>query len=152
MSNSNQSKIKLHHIAIAVNDANKVAKSLNKIIGLQFESSIEVKKQKVKTIFSNCDGASVEIVEATDDKSPIYPILDHPINSFIKKYGEGIHHVCFEIEDLNDVLKKLESEKIDIIGGDVLEGSHNSKVIFLKPSDKTGGMLIELREKIRDDK
>ena len=140
--------VRLHHVGIAVKNIDSVQKIFNQILGLSFDTSMDVDAQKVRIAYSNATGdeSVIELIEATDEKSPIYPILDHPIHSFIKDKGEGVHHLCFEVDDLENVLLDLEKLDINTVGGGVLEGSGKGKVAFLNPKD-CAGILIELREK-----
>lgn len=145
MSDSNRPRVRLHHVGVAVNSVDETVNALGRIIGLSFDETQSVDAQQVKISYSNGEGAALELVEATSDKSPIYPILDHPIRAFIAKHGEGMHHLCFEVDGLDALLSELAREGIETVGGGVLEGSHDGRVAFLNP-DNCAGLLIELRE------
>jgi methylmalonyl-CoA epimerase len=149
MSVSKHPTVRLHHVGIAVNSVDGTSAALERILGLAFDAPLSVDAQKVKIAYSNGDGAALELVEATSDKSPLYPILDHSIRAFITKHGEGMHHLCFEVEDLDTLLDTFANEGVDTIGGGVLEGSHDGRVAFLNPAS-CAGLLIELRESQRD--
>lgn len=145
MSGSNTPRVKLHHVGVAVKSVDGTSAALGRILGLAFDAPQSVAAQQVKIAYSNGDGAALELVEATSDKSPLYPILDHPIHAFIAKHGEGMHHLCFEVEGLDALLDDLAREGIETVGGGILEGSHDGRVAFLNPAD-CAGLLIELRE------
>lgn len=137
--------IKLHHIGIAVSDIEDTISSLNKVLKISFDEPVNISEHKVKVSFSNDLNIKIELIEAIDEKSPIFPVLNHPIHTFIEKHGNGIHHICFETENLEGLLSRLKSDGYEIIGGDILTGSKNENIAFLKPND-CSGLLIELRE------
>ena len=103
MSVSKHPTVRLHHVGIAVDSVDGTSAALERILGLAFDAPLSVDAQKVKIAYSNGDGAALELVEATSDKSPLYPILDHPIRAFITKHGEesrvthiGQQHLCLQ--------------------------------------------------------
>ena len=146
MSGSNTGKIRLHHVGIAVSDMSDTEDLLGRLLGLSFADHQDVDAQKVRVAYSDGDGAALELIEATSDSSPLYPVLPHPIQAFIEKHGQGLHHLCFEVDDLDAVLERVAGQGVNTVGGGVLEGSHDGRVAFLSPNDASG-LLIELREK-----
>jgi methylmalonyl-CoA/ethylmalonyl-CoA epimerase len=81
------------------------------------------------------------VIELTASSRP-----DSPIAGFLEKRGEGIHHVAFEVDDVESELRRLESQGIRLIDEHPREGAHNMKIAFLHPKS-TNGVLIELCEK-----
>ena len=129
---------KLDHIGIAVKslDAARIYESL----GLRVEHVETVETQKVKTAFLSVGEANLELLEPT---SP-----DSPIAKFIEKRGEGIHHICLRVDDLEAHLARLKAEGYRLVNEAPVPGAHGCRVAFLHPS-AGNGVLIELSEKIK---
>lgn len=130
---------KLDHIGIAVKslDAARIYESL----GLRVEHVETVETQKVKTAFLSVGDANLELLEPS---SP-----DSPIAKFIEKRGEGIHHICLRVDDLESHLTRLKAEGYRLVNEAPVPGAHGCRVAFLHPS-AGNGVLIELSEKIDD--
>jgi methylmalonyl-CoA epimerase len=128
---------KLDHIGIAVKslDAAKVYEAL----GLEIDHVETVETQKVKTAFLSVGDASLELLEPT---SP-----DSPVAKFIEKRGEGIHHICLRVDDIEAHLERLVAEGYRLINEAPVPGAHGCRVAFLHPS-AGNGVLIELSEKV----
>jgi methylmalonyl-CoA/ethylmalonyl-CoA epimerase len=128
----------LDHIGIAVKslDAARIYESL----GLRVEHTETVDSQKVKTAFLSVGDANLELLEPT---SP-----DSPIAKFIEKRGEGIHHICFRVDDIESHLARLKAEGYRLVNEAPVPGAHGCRVAFLHPS-AGNGVLIELSEKIK---
>ena len=71
---------------------------------------------------------------------------DSPISKFIDKKGSGIHHVCFEVDDITNAIKELKENNIQVLTDKYLIGAEGFKVVFIHPKS-TGGVLVELAEK-----
>jgi len=129
---------KLDHIGIAVKslDAARIYESL----GLRVEHVETVETQKVKTAFLSVGDANLELLEPS---SP-----DSPIAKFIEKRGEGIHHICLRVDDLESHLVRLKAEGYRLVNEAPVPGAHGCRVAFLHPS-AGNGVLIELSEKIK---
>jgi len=130
---------RLDHIGIAVKslDAARIYESL----GLRVEHVETVETQKVKTAFMSVGDANLELLEPS---SP-----DSPIAKFIEKRGEGIHHICLRVDDLESHLARLKAEGYRLVNEAPVPGAHGCRVAFLHPS-AGNGVLIELSEKIND--
>jgi len=129
---------KLDHIGIAVKslEAARIYESL----GLRVEHVETVESQKVKTAFLSVGDANLELLEPSSEESPIA--------KFIEKRGEGIHHICLRVDDLESHLARLKSEGYRLVNEEPVPGAHGCRVAFLHPS-AGNGVLIELSEKIR---
>ena len=127
---------RLDHIGIAVRslDAVKIYESL----GLSVQHVETVETQRVKTAFLSVGDSNLELLEPT---SP-----DSPIAKFIDKRGEGIHHLCFRVDDIEAHLEHLKAEGYRLINEAPVPGAHGCRVAFLHPS-AGNGVLIELSEK-----
>lgn len=129
--------IKLDHIGIAVKslDAARIYESL----GLRVEHVETVETQRVKTAFLSVGDANLELLEPTE--------ADSPIAKFIEKRGEGIHHICLRVDDIEAHLARLKAEGYKLVNEAPVPGAHGCRVAFLHPS-AGNGVLIELSEKI----
>lgn len=128
--------MKLDHIGIAVKslDAAKIYAAL----GLAVDHVETVETQGVKTAFLSVGDTNLELLE------PLSP--ESPVAKFIEKHGEGIHHICFRVDNLEGHLARLKRAGFRLINEAPVPGAHGCRVAFLHPS--TGnGVLIELSEK-----
>jgi methylmalonyl-CoA/ethylmalonyl-CoA epimerase len=126
---------KLDHIGIAVRslDSAKIYQDL----GLTIEHVETVETQRVKTAFLSVGDSNLELLEPT---SP-----DSPIAKFIEKRGEGIHHICLRVENIEEHLERLKAKGYRLINDAPVPGAHGCRVAFLHPS-AGNGVLIELSE------
>ena len=130
---------KLDHIGIAVRslDAAKIYEAL----GLKIEHTEVVATQGVKTAFLSVGDSNLELLEPTGP--------DSTIAKFIEKRGEGIHHICLRVDDIEAHLARLKAEGYRLINESPVPGAHGCRVAFLHPA-AGNGVLIELSEKIDD--
>jgi methylmalonyl-CoA/ethylmalonyl-CoA epimerase len=128
---------KLDHIGIAVKSL-EVAK-IYETLGLTVGHTETVATQKVNTAFLSVGDSNLELLEPT---SP-----DSPIAKFIEKRGEGIHHLCFRVDDIEEHLERLKAAGYRLVNEAPVPGAHGCRVAFLHPS-AGNGVLIELSEKI----
>lgn len=126
----------LDHIGIAVRSL-EVA-NIYKLLGLTIEHTEVVETQKVKTAFLSVGDANLELLEPTTP--------DSPVAKFIEKRGEGIHHLCFRVDDIEEQLARLQAAGYRLINEAPVPGAHGCRVAFLHPS-AGNGVLIELSEK-----
>jgi methylmalonyl-CoA/ethylmalonyl-CoA epimerase len=126
----------LDHIGIAVKslDAARIYEDL----GLSVAFVEEVPSQKVKTAFLSVGGSNLELLEPT---SP-----DSTVAKFIEKRGEGIHHICLRVENIEEQLAQLQAKGYRLINEHPVPGAHGCRVAFLHPA-AGNGVLIELSEK-----
>src|SRR5512132_3967849 len=129
-------KPRLDHIGIAVKslDAAKIYEAL----GLTVDHVEVVETQEVKTAFISAGDSNLELLEPT---SP-----DSAVAKFIEKRGEGIHHICIRVGDIEQELKKLQQQGFRLVNEAPVPGAHGCRVAFLHPS-AGNGVLIELSEK-----
>lgn len=130
-------KPKLDHIGIAVRslDAARVYEALGLTIG-HVET---VETQKVKTAFLSVGDSQLELLEPTGP--------DSTVAKFIEKRGEGIHHICLRVDNLEAHLETLKAQGYRLINEAPVPGAHNCRVAFLHPS-AGNGVLIELSESL----
>lgn len=129
---------KLDHIAIAVRNVEEAARFYQDMLGLELKNVEVVKEQKTKVGFFSIGETSIELVEPTEDDSPLV--------KFLETKGPGIHHLCFEVEEIERELKTLIDKGALLIDKSPRPGAHQTEVAFLHPKG-TGGVLIELSQK-----
>jgi len=129
---------KLDHIAIAVEDADETARRYEQLFGLKVKHTEKVVPQKTKVGFLPIGETNLEMVEPIGE--------DSPLANYLQKRGPGLHHLCFEVEDIDSELERLAADKVELIDRTAREGAHNTRIAFIHPR-ATGGVLIELCEK-----
>ena len=131
---------KLDHIGIAVKSLD--AARIYETLGLTVDHRETVETQKVNTAFLSVGDSNLELLEPT---SP-----DSPIAKFIEKRGEGIHHICLRVDDIESHLARLKAEGYRLINEAPVPGAHGCRVAFLHPA-AGNGVLIELSERMNDE-
>jgi methylmalonyl-CoA/ethylmalonyl-CoA epimerase len=126
---------KLEHIGIAVKNMDQANKLFGSLLGRDNYKIEEVESEGVKTAFFEISGVKIELLEATRP--------DSPIAKFIEKRGEGIHHLAFEVKDIDRSVSEYESKGFERINKEPKPGADNKMICFLHPKS-TGGVLIEL--------
>jgi methylmalonyl-CoA/ethylmalonyl-CoA epimerase len=128
----------LDHVAIAVSDLNR-AQKVYEDLGLTFSTEREVvESQKVTTAFANIDEhAHIELVCPLNGEGPI--------QKFIDKNGEGIHHMCFKVPDVEKKCAEMKAQGYLFTSEKPFLGANNCLVNFMHPKS-TGGVLIELSQ------
>jgi methylmalonyl-CoA/ethylmalonyl-CoA epimerase len=127
----------IEHISIAVKSIDAVKTYYEEVLGLECYAVEEVVDQKVKTAFFKVGQTKIELLEPTAD--------DSPVAKFIEKKGEGIHHIAFATNDLNNILPQLEEKGINLIDKQSRKGAEGLNIAFLHPKS-TFGVLTELCE------
>lgn len=130
---------RLDHIGIAVKSLE--AAKIYEALGLTVGHTETVETQKVRTAFLSVGDSNLELLEPT---SP-----DSPIAKFIEKRGEGIHHICLRVDDIEAHLARLKAEGYRLINEAPVPGAHGCRVAFLHPA-AGNGVLIELSEKAEE--
>ncbi|MBX2990939.1 MAG: methylmalonyl-CoA epimerase [Bacteroidetes bacterium] len=128
----------IEHIGIAVKNLDAAIKYYEEVLGLKCYAIEEVKDQKVKTAFFMVGETKIELLETTDPEGPI--------GKFIEKKGEGIHHIAFAVNGLQQALNEIESKGVQLIDKQPRKGAEGLHIAFLHPKS-TGGVLTELCEK-----
>lgn len=130
---------KIEHIGIAVKDLDVSNEIFTKLFGNPPYKEEEVASEFVKTSFFMNGPNKIELLEATSSQSAIA--------KFIEKKGEGIHHIAFDVEDINLEINRLKKEGFIILNEAPKLGADNKLVAFLHPKS-TNGVLIELCQEI----
>jgi len=126
---------KVEHIGIAVKDLKASNLLFEALLGVPHYKTETVVSEGVTTSFFDVGTHKIELLEATQPNSPIA--------KFIAKKGEGVHHIAFEVENLEVELARLKAEGFELIHETPKEGADNKRIAFLHPKT-TNGVLIEL--------
>ncbi|MBI2080499.1 MAG: methylmalonyl-CoA epimerase [candidate division NC10 bacterium] len=125
---------KLDHIAIAVRDLEASARTFQQILGIPPTKVQEVPTEKVRVAFFPFGGAEIELVQGLGP--------GNPVANFIEKRGEGVHHICLEVDDLEGTLARLAAAGVPLLDRTGKPGACG-QVAFLHPRG-ANGVLIEL--------
>ncbi|MDX1939358.1 MAG: methylmalonyl-CoA epimerase [Saprospiraceae bacterium] len=131
--------LRLEHIGIAVKDLEASNELFFKLLGKDYYKVEEVASEHVKTAFFQNGEAKIELLEAT---SP-----DSAIAKYIEKRGEGIHHIAFEVDDIQAEMQRLVSEGFQLLTPEPKRGADNKLVCFFHPKS-ANGVLVELCQTI----
>ena len=130
---------KIEHIGIAVKSLEESNNLFFKLLGAAHYKTEIVASADVKTSFFKVGDHKIELLEAINEESPIA--------KFIKNRGEGIHHIAFEVENIEAEVSRLTSEGFVVLNKTPKKGADNKLVVFLHPKI-TNGVLIELCQEI----
>jgi len=128
---------KIDHIGIAVKSLDAQIEYYREVLGLECSGVEEIADQRIKVAMFPLGEVRIELLEPTSTTSPIA--------RFLEKKGEGIHHIAFQVRDLNGQLIKLEEKDIQLIDQEPRMGAGGHKIAFLHPKS-TFGVLTELCE------
>ena len=126
---------KIEHLGIAVRNIEESAIIYEKLLGAACYKTEEVESEGVKTAFFQIGDSKIELLQATND--------DSPIAKFIAKKGPGIHHIAFDVSDIYSEIKRLQAEGFELIHQTPKDGADNKIIAFLHPKS-TDGILVEL--------
>jgi|UniRef100_A0A7C6A8N8 methylmalonyl-CoA/ethylmalonyl-CoA epimerase len=127
----------LSHIGIAVQSIGRASEFFGKTLKLGEPEIIEVPDQKVRVAIFRFAGFQIELLEPMGQ--------DSTIAKFLEKRGEGIHHLCFNVENIENALSELKMAGVNLIDEKPRLGATGNKIAFVSPKS-TYGVLIELRE------
>src|SRR6188474_2938976 len=132
--------LKVEHIGIAVNTLADSVPLFEKLLKSQCYKTEMVESEKVNTAFFKAGDAKIELLESIDENGVI--------SKFIGKKGEGLHHIAFEVADIETEMERLKNEGFILLNDKPKKGADNKLVCFLHPGS-TNGVLIELCEEIK---
>ena len=127
----------IEHIGIAVESLEQAIPFYETAFGLKCYSIDEVKDQKVRTAFFRVGQIKIELLESTDPEGPI--------GKFLEKKGQGLHHIAFAVEGLQERLNELDQKDVKLIDTTPRKGAEGLNIAFLHPKS-TFGVLTELCE------
>lgn len=128
---------KIAHLGIAVKDLEAAKEFYRDVLGLECVGEETVLSQKVKTAFFPVGDVAIELLESTDPEGPIA--------KSIATRGEGVHHVAYEVDDIEAALADLKAKGVRLIDEVPREGAHGAKIAFVHPR-ASFGVLVELCE------
>ena len=126
---------KVEHIGIAIKNLDNSQELFKKLFGKDAYKVETVESEGVKTLFFQLGETKIELLEANNDNSPI--------SKFIEKRGEGIHHIAFDVDDIEQEIDRLKKEGFQVLNETPKAGADNKIVAFLHPKS-TNGVLVEL--------
>lgn len=130
---------RLNHVAIAVPDLESAMESYRSTLGANVSEPLDQPDHGVTVVFIELPNTKVELLYPLGEKSPIQGFLD-------KNPSGGIHHICYEVEDIIAARDKLQAGGMRVLGtGEPKLGAHNNPVLFLHPKDNFG-TLVELEQ------
>ncbi len=129
---------KIDHIGIAVKNLAETLKFYEDVLGIKCVSQEVVEEQKVKVAFLPIGDTEVELLESTSE--------DGPIARFIEKKGEGIQHIAFKVDNIEEAIKELEEKGVRMIDEQPRYGAGGARIAFLHPKS-TSGVLIEISQR-----
>ena len=127
----------IEHIGIAVKDLDTNAPFWKHVLKISHKGTETVDQEGVTTDIYDTGSGKVELLKST--------VSGSVIEKFLEKRGEGIHHVCFEVDDINNAIIELKELNIDVISDRPTVGAEGYKVVFIHPKS-TGGVLVELAQ------
>ena len=128
---------RLDHIAIAVPDLQAAIERFAQDLGLELAGQEDVPSQATTTVFLPVNGTQIELIHPINGEGPVAAYLD--------KRGGGLHHLCFETDDIDADMRRLEGKGYQFLSEAPQPGAHGTRVAFIHPKS-CGGVLIELAE------
>lgn len=129
---------KVDHIGVAVSNLEEALKVYTDVLGLRLHGTEVVEEQKVRVAFMPVGDTEIELLESTDPEGPIA--------KFIEKRGEGIQHIAFRVDDIEEALEQMRRKGVRLIDEKPRYGAGGARIAFLHPKS-TGGVLVELCER-----
>tara|TARA_B100000929_G_scaffold282903_1_gene263377 strand:+ start:49 stop:453 length:405 start_codon:yes stop_codon:yes gene_type:complete len=130
--------IGIEHIGIAVKNIKEASPFWDHVLQISHSTTQDVDEQGVITDIYDTGQGKLELLQAK------YP--DSPVAKFLDRRGPGIHHICLQVEDIDEAVQDLKSKGIQLIGNGTSVGAEGYKVVFIHPRS-AGGVLVELAEK-----
>ncbi len=130
--------LKIDHIGIAVNNLEETLAFYEEVLGITCTGKEEVPEQKVRVAFLPVGDTEIELLESTDQEGPIA--------KYIAKKGEGIQHLAFRVDNIEEAIESMKQKGIRMIDESPRYGAGGAKIAFCHPKS-TGGVLVELSER-----
>ncbi len=129
---------KVDHIGVAVSNLEEALKTYADVLGLELQGTEVVEEQKVRVAFMPVGDTEIELLESTDPEGPIA--------KFIEKRGQGIQHIAFRVDNIEEALERMRQKGVRLIDEKPRYGAGGARIAFLHPK-ATGGVLVELCER-----
>ena len=130
--------MKIHHIGIAVHSLDEAATRFGGLLGLERGDRYDLPEWKVSALFLPVGESHLELLEPHAE--------DSQVGKFLTRRGEGLHHVCFEVEDIETSLEEFARQGARLIDRKPRKGAGGHWVAFVHPKS-THGVLVELKQK-----
>lgn len=130
--------LKVDHVGVAVKSLDDTLTFYQEVLGLDLQGTEVVEEQKVRVAFLPVGDTEVELLESTDK--------DGPIAKYIEKKGEGMQHIAFRVENIEDAIAEMKAKGIRMIDETPRYGAGGAKIAFCHPKS-TNGVLVELSER-----
>ncbi|MFM2246386.1 MAG: methylmalonyl-CoA epimerase [Pseudomonadota bacterium] len=130
--------VRLDHIAVAVPDLSAAIRRFQEDLGLSFEGQEDVAAAQTRTAFFAVPGTHIELIHPLDGQGPVA--------GFLEKRGPGLHHLCFETDDIHGDMERLAAKGYRFLSAAPTPGAHGSMVVFIHPKS-ADGVLIELTQR-----
>ena len=127
--------LRINHLGIASPTLQEAMDRMGRLFDMEVEHVEEVPEQRVRTAFFPVGPSTLEYLEATDPAGPV--------GRFLEKKGPGIHHVAFEVDDVDQAVQELLAKGVRMIDQLPRAGAHGCRIAFIHPAE-TGGVLMEL--------
>ena len=128
----------INHIAVAVHDTEAALALYSQALGLPAQATVEHPPEGVRVTFREIGQTKIELLE------PL--AADSAVGRFLEKRGEGLHHICLEVDDLSEAIARLRDRGFNVIDETPREGMHGEKLVFIHPKSAFG-VLLELYER-----
>ena len=132
--------LKVEHIGIAVRTLAESVPLFEMLLKSQCYKTEMVESEKVNTAFFKTGDTKIELLESIDENGVI--------SKFIDKKGEGLHHIAFEVEDIEAEMERLKNEGFVLLNDKPKKGADNKLICFLHPKS-TNGVLVEICQSVR---
>ena len=126
---------RIDHIGLAVKSIKEAGKFYTDLLGLSIDEVEVVDEQKVKVAFIPISEGEVELLESTE--------ADGPVAKYIESRGEGVQHIAFRVENIDEALEELKAKGVRLIDQQPRRGAGGARIAFIHPKE-TNGVLIEL--------
>lgn len=130
--------LKVDHIGIAVKNLDETLKFYQEVLGLDCQGTEVVEEQKVKVAFLPVGDTEVELLESTSE--------DGPIAKFIEKNGEGVQHIAFRVDNIEEAIAYMQEKGMRMIDEKPRYGAGGAKIAFVHPKS-SHKVLVELSER-----
>jgi len=127
--------VKIDHIGVAVKSLSDAIKVYEDALGLTVSGFDQVDDQGVRVAMLNIGESRIELLEPTGPESPV--------EKFMTKRGEGIHHIAIAVDDIEKALERFKAAGLRVVDSAPRQGAHNTRIAFVHPSS-THGVLLEL--------
>ncbi len=131
---------KISHVAIAVKNLEQAIETFSKLSGINEYHIETVDEQKVRVAIFNVGGTRIELTEPTSQ--------DSPVAKFIEKRGEGIHHIAFEVENIESEIERARAQNFQLVDSTPRQGANNCLIAFIHPKS-FNGVLVELTQEMK---